>query len=161
MTARGGLSSWTSIGILSVVIGGAAVLSVYTAPAHKAAISSASTTTLATLPSTTLGLGTSCSPPSGSATITLSDMSPRPTVTVPVGELLVVMVPSWGWGDATDVSIGNSTALSEQCSVLLPDHGRRTILLVLAAGQSTLSATVTPPSDAAMPAWLGTVVVTG
>jgi len=82
-------------------------------------------------------------------------------VTVPVGARIVVMVPRWGWGDATDVRIGNSTVLSDQCSVLLANHGRRAILVALGPGRSGLEATVTPASDAAMPAWLGTVVVTG
>jgi len=79
---------------------------------------------------------------------------------VSVGAHLVVDVPPWNWGDATDVQIGNATVLGETCAVLLADHGRRVILWAMGPGQSTLSATVTPPSDAMMPAWLGTVVVT-
>ena len=57
------------------------------------------------------------------------------------------MVPRWGWGDATDVRIGNSTVLSDQCSVLLANHGRRAILVALGPGRSGLEATVTPACD--------------
>jgi len=87
-------------------------------------------------------------------------MSPTPTITVRVGGELVVTVPGWHWGDATDVNVGNPGVLSEQCSVLLPDHGRRAVLLAVSLGESHLSATVTPASDVMMPAWSGEVVVT-
>jgi len=87
-------------------------------------------------------------------------MSPSPEVTVPVGVRIVVVVPRGNWGYATEVHIGDSTVLSEQCSVLLPDHGREAILLALGPGHSSLYATVTPSSNAMMPAWLGTIVVT-
>jgi hypothetical protein len=95
----------------------------------------------------------------GSPSIILSGMSPSPKVTVLVGARIVVLVPRWSWGDATDVHVGNSMILSEECSILLPDHDRRTILLALGPGRSSLSATVTPGSEAMMPAWLGTVFV--
>ena len=160
MLAQGSRASWATIVLLGVLTGAAAVLSVVTAPANRYATSSTSTTTPATFPTTTIGTGATCSLPPDSPSITLSDMVPSPTVTVPVGARIVVMVPRWGWGDATDVRIGNSTILSEQCSVLLANHGRRTILVALGPGRSSLGATVTPASNAAMPAWLGTVVVT-
>ena len=104
--------------------------------------------------------GTSCSANPAWPYITLDDRLPRPTLSVPVGVVLVVEVPRWGWGEATDLSISNTRVLQEQCSVLLADHGRRTILLAVGRGHSDLEATVTPASNAAMPAWLGNVVVT-
>jgi hypothetical protein len=92
-------------------------------------------------------------------TITLGDRLPRTMLTVPIGTVLVVNVPRWGFGRATDIGMSDTRVLQEQCSVLLADHGRRTILLAIAPGRSSLEATITPGSNAAMPAWLGTVVV--
>jgi hypothetical protein len=78
---------------------------------------------------------------------------------VEVGASVTVVVPPWSWGDASDVRIETPGVLSEQCSVLLPNRGREEILTALSPGHSGLFATVTPPSDLMMPAWLGTVEV--
>lgn len=111
-------------------------------------------------PTKTDAVGSSCSPATGAPSITLTDMSPAPTVTVPVGTRLVVLVPPWNDEEETPLQRGDPTVVGEECSVTLSDHGTRTILLATAPGRSTLSATVTPGSDTMMPAWLGTVVVT-
>jgi hypothetical protein len=105
---------------------------------------------------------TTCAASSGLPSLTLSDRSPRPTLTVPVGAEVVVNVPRWSaGGDATDVHIGDSHVLHEQCTVLLPDRGRRTILLATAQGRSGLEAITSGlPNGVAVPAWLGTVRVT-
>lgn len=104
---------------------------------------------------------TACSSSPAWATITLSDLSPHPKLTVPVGAEVVVNVPRWSGGDATDVHIGGAHPLQEQCSVLLGNHGRKTILLATAPGRSDLEATTSgQPSGVMMPAWLGTVQVT-
>ncbi len=105
--------------------------------------------------------GSSCSLPTGAPSITLTDMSPSPSVTMAVGTRLVVLVPAWSDEEETPVHRGDPSVVAEECSVTLPDHGTRTILLARAPGTSTLSATVTPGSDTMMPAWLGTVLVTG
>jgi hypothetical protein len=102
-----------------------------------------------------------CSPPTGAPSITLTDTTPTPTVTLPVGTRLVVLVPPWSNEDETSLHRGDPSVVGEECSETLPDHGTRTILLATAPGRSTLSATVTPGSDTMMPVWLGTVVVTG
>jgi hypothetical protein len=106
-------------------------------------------------------VGSSCSSPTGAPSLTLTDMSPTPTVTVPVGTHLVVLVPPWSDEEETPLHLGDPSVVGEECSVTLPDHGTRTILLAGAPGTSTVSATVKPGSDTMMPAWLGTVVVTG
>jgi len=144
-------ASWVAVFVLCVLTGTAATVSAMTGPAKGHGTSP--------LPTPTLATGGSCSLSPGSASITLSDMSPSPKVTVPVGARIVVLVPRWSWGDPTDVHVGNSRILSEECSILLADRGRRTILLAFGPGRSSLSATVTPGSDLMMPAWLGTVVV--
>jgi hypothetical protein len=87
-------------------------------------------------------------------------MSPIPSVTVPVGATLVVTVPPWHWGDATDVHVDESV-LSERCSVLLKDRGRRVVLFARDAGESGVAATVMPGSNLMMPAWMGKVIVQG
>lgn len=104
--------------------------------------------------------GASCSSPADSPSITLTDTSPAPTVIVPVGTRLVVLVPPWSDEEETPIRRGDPTVVGQECSVTLPNHGTRTVLLARAPGTSTLSATVTPASDTMMPAWLGTVVVT-
>jgi hypothetical protein len=49
--------------------------------------------------------------------------------------------------------------LREQCTVLLPGHGRRTIFLAARPGSTWLGATVQPASHLMMPAWGGKVIV--
>ncbi len=114
-----------------------------------------------TIHATTHTTATACSSSPAWASITLRDQSPPPKLTVPVGAEVVVNVPRWSGGDATDVHIGGADSLQEQCSVLLGNHGRRTILLATAPGRSDLEATTSGlPSGVMMPAWLGTVHVT-
>jgi hypothetical protein len=100
-----------------------------------------------------------CSVQPGWAAITLSDTSPTPMVTVPPGDHLVVTVPRWDWGTATDVHLARAGILREQCTVLLPGRGRRTIFLATRPGSTRLGATVQPASNAMMPAWGGEVIV--
>lgn len=150
--------SWAAVVVLGLLVAGAAIGSTFTAPSQRSVVSALSTTTA---PTTTVPVGTSCAAPPGSRSITLSDMSPTPTVTISVGAELVVMVPSSPGVYATEVHIANPTLLSEQCSSLLADHGRMTVLLAVSPGQTSLEASVTPPSDLMMPAWLGQVIVQG
>lgn len=103
--------------------------------------------------------GKPCLAPAGSPTLTLTDTSPRPTVTVPVGTTFTVMVPPWHWGQASELHIGTPSVLSELCTVLLPDGGRGSVVVTLTPGQSYVSATVMPASDLFMPAWGGDVKV--
>jgi hypothetical protein len=91
--------------------------------------------------------------------IKLTDGSKQPALTVRAGSRVVVMVPRWGWGKATDVHVISPGILREKCTVLLPDHGRRTIFVAVGQGRTLLSATVAPPSDLMMPAWGGVVSV--
>lgn len=101
----------------------------------------------------------SCSARRGWAAITLTDSSPAPVVTAAVGAHIVVTVPRWGTGRATDVYVARSGILREDCTVLLPDHGRRTIFLAIGPGRTRISATVEPASSLFMPAWAGEVIV--
>jgi hypothetical protein len=80
-------------------------------------------------------------------------------LTVPSGARIVVTVPPWSWGTATDVTVGRDAILREQCTVLLPGGGRRTVLVAARPGSTWLGATVEPASDLAMPAWFGDVTV--
>lgn len=91
--------------------------------------------------------------------IRLTDAAHVPTVTVRVGSPLVVVVPPWGWGKATDVHVSPGGTLSEKCTILLRDRARRTIFVAAKPGGSYLGATVYPASDLAMPAWGGRVTV--
>jgi hypothetical protein len=67
-------------------------------------------------------VGRPCSAQPDWAAVTLTDTSPTPMVTVPPGGHLVVTVPSWGWGTATDVHPARAGILREQFTVLLPDE---------------------------------------
>jgi hypothetical protein len=114
-------------------------------------------------------VGRSCSLPSEALSITLEDVAPAPTIAVPLGSLFTVVVPPY-WeaatdvtfnsGDANPVKIVHLAALKEECTVLLADRGRRTILMALSPGQVGLFATITPATPAFMPAWLGEIIVT-
>ncbi|HVT69384.1 MAG TPA: hypothetical protein VHF26_16660 [Trebonia sp.] len=101
----------------------------------------------------------SCSARPGWAAITLADTSPVPAVTVPPGGYLVVTVPHSSAGTATDVHPAGAGILREQCTVLLPGHGRRTIFRAARSGSTSLGATVEPASGMMMPAWRGEVTV--
>ena len=103
--------------------------------------------------------GRPCPAQPGWAAITLTSTSPAPVITVPPGDHLVVTVPRWGWGTATDVHPAHAAILQEQCTVLLPGHGRRTIFLAARPGSTWLGATVQPASNLMMPAWRGKVIV--
>jgi hypothetical protein len=104
-----------------------------------------------------------CGAPIGTPSITLSDSLPSQTVTVVDGSHLVVTVPGTADVKATDVTATNvtfdHTVMRQECSTVLPDRGRRSVLLATRVGKSPLFSTVSPVGDAAMPAWLGTVVV--
>jgi len=142
---------WASVVGLVVLAAVAATASAMTAPAPR--VVSASTTTT-TVPSS------SCPPPSGAPTITLSDILPRPTISVPVGSTVVAVVPGWSWGEATDLNIVDPSVMTESCSFLLSDRGREAVLIAQSTGQSVITATVSPASDLAMPAWEAEVTVT-
>jgi hypothetical protein len=91
--------------------------------------------------------------------IKLTDSSKQPVLTVRAGSPVVVIVPRWNWGKATDVHVISPGLLRERCTVLLADHGRRTIFVAVGQGRTLLSATVSPAGDAKMPAWGGVVTV--
>jgi hypothetical protein len=110
-----------------------------------------------------------CSLPSGTPSITLSDTFPVPTITVPVGTSFTVVVPPGGEtatevtfnsGDVLPVKVTDLAALKQRCTTSLADTGRRTVLVAQSPGQVGLYATITPPTQAAMPAWNGEVIVT-
>jgi hypothetical protein len=82
-------------------------------------------------------------------------------VTVKTGRFVVVVVPPWGWGRATQVHVAKPGLLKEVCSVQLSNRGRRTIYVARALGATFIGATVQPASDLAMPAWGGKVIVHG
>jgi hypothetical protein len=91
------------------------------------------------------------------------------TITVSVDTRFTVLVPpdfeaatdvSLNSGDANPVKVTHRAALREECTLLLPDNGRRTILMALSPGQVGLSATITPATNLMMPAWMGEVIVT-
>lgn len=82
-------------------------------------------------------------------------------VTAPPSAHIVVTVPGWGWGTATEVDVARAGILQEQCTVLLPGRGRRTIFLAVRPGSTWVGATVEPASNLAMPAWGGEVIVRG
>jgi hypothetical protein len=70
-----------------------------------------------------------------------------------------VIVPPWDSGKATQVQVAQRGILSENCTILLRGGGRRTIFEATKPGISYVSATVTPASNLAMPAWGGQVTV--
>lgn len=129
------------------------------AAAAAAGCSSTAATAPAHPDSRQLPAGRPCSAQPDWAAITLTGTSPTPMVTVPPGGHLVVTVPRWGWGTATDVHPARAGILREQCTVLLPGHGRRTIFLAARPGSTWLGATVQPASNLMMPAWGGKVIV--
>jgi len=92
--------------------------------------------------------------------IKLADRLPRTKLTVPTGAVFVVEVPDSGLGRATDVGISDSRVVRELCSEPHGGHGRQTVVLAVVPGQSDLEATASSSGNGAVPAWLGTVVVT-
>jgi hypothetical protein len=74
---------------------------------------------------------------------------------------IVVTVPRWGWGTATDIDVARSGILREECTVLLFGGGRRTVFMAVMPGSTWVGATVEPASDLDMPAWGGRVIVRG
>lgn len=147
------LGPWMSVAALVLLGGGAATASALTAPAPVPAMGSSA-------PRDTPPVGgMPCRAPAGSPTLTLTDLVSRPALTVEPGEVMTVMVPPWHWGQASDLTIVRQDVLGERCSVLLGDGGRRAVVVARAAGHSEIGATVTPASDAMMPAWGGEVIV--
>jgi hypothetical protein len=106
-------------------------------------------------------IGGSCPVLPGWSAITVTDTVPVPVVTVPPGARIVVILPRWGWGTATDVDVAHGGILREKCTVLLPGGGRRTIFLAAGQGGTRVGATVQPASNLFMPAWGGEVIVRG
>jgi hypothetical protein len=103
----------------------------------------------------------SCPVGSAKAVIILTDTLPAPVVIVPVRAIVVVTVPRWSSGRATVVNAAVGGILREECTVLLPGGGRRTVFQSLRPGSTFLGASVEPASDTFMPAWSGTVIVRG
>lgn len=120
---------------------------------------SACAATTSSLPPETPRPATPCKPAQTLPTIVLSDSTPIPSISVPVGSRFVVVVPRWGWGRATAVSDRRPSVVRELCSVGLNDGGRRTEFQALRPGQSSFGATVTPASDLMMPSWMGNATV--
>jgi hypothetical protein len=143
-TMRSGLGLAAALGMAAVAAAGCASTGA-TAPPHP--------------DSRHLPIGRPCMARPGWPAITLTDTSPTPKVTVSAGGHLVVTVPRWGGGTATDVHPARGGILREQCTVLFPGHGRRTIFLAARPGSTRLGATVQPASNLMMPAWDGTVIV--
>jgi hypothetical protein len=105
--------------------------------------------------------GNSCAAQPGWAAIALSDTSPEPIVTAPPGAHIVVTVPGWWSGTATDVNAASGGILREDCTISLPGGGRRTIFAAIKTGTIELYSDVEPPSPFFMPAWFGEVIVRG
>jgi len=104
--------------------------------------------------------GNSCWAQPRWAAVTLSDEGPgHPVVTAPPGAHIVVTVPGWWSGTATDVTAASGGILREECTISLPRGGRRTILTAIKPGTTEIGSDVEPPSPFFMPAWLGEVVV--
>jgi hypothetical protein len=105
-----------------------------------------------------------CSAPTDTPSITLSGSIPSPTVTVVQGSRLVVIVPGAHDVNETNVTATNVTfdqsVMTAECSTVLRNRGRRTVLLARHVGKSTLFATISAVvGDVNMPALSGTVVV--
>jgi hypothetical protein len=138
---------WTAIGLIAVLAGACSNASstpTTTSPRHKTRLTR-----------------TSCSVPKGALTVTLSDTKPpTPSLAVAAGDRFVAIVPG-GPRKATDLKSSDPAVARVVCSVLLINRGRRTVLLALKPGQTSLGATVTPEkkTDAAMPAWSAAVTV--
>ena len=105
--------------------------------------------------------GRSCSARPGWAAITLTDTQPQPAVSAKPGARIVVTVPRWHWGTATEVHVARAGILREECTVLLRGGGRRTVFLAVRPGSTWIGATVSPASGLFMPGWGGTVTVRG
>jgi hypothetical protein len=102
----------------------------------------------------------SCRAPSGAAVLTLTDTTPTPRLSVAAGHDVIVLVPKWSWGHATEVTNSRPTVLRQICSVLTKGGGREAVFVAKRAGTAPLSATVAPASDLMMPGWQGVVAVT-
>ena len=103
---------------------------------------------------------TSCVAPAGAPVLTLSDTSPSAKVSLPLGFKVVVQVPKWSWGHATEITNSSQAVLRQICSTLTNGGGRTAVFLAQRLGTSQLSATVAPASNLMMPSWLGVVTVT-
>lgn len=104
--------------------------------------------------------GNSCTGRPGWTAMTLSDEEPGPVVTARVGGYVVVTVPGWWTGSATDVGeYGGEGIMREQCTIPLPAGGRRTVFEAIKPGTAGLFSGVEPASPFFMPAWNGEVIV--
>ena len=141
----------------SVVTGGVAFL------VRGCSAATATTPTVGTHATDSPPVLTSCTTSSAAPTIVLGDMTPAPTLSVPVGAVVVVLIHSpfvRAPEKDTAAHIQSPLVLKQLCSVLLPDHGERTLLSAIGTGTSGLDATITPPTQVMMPAWSGTITVT-
>jgi hypothetical protein len=103
--------------------------------------------------------GNSCTARPGWAAITLSYQSPRPVVTAPPGAHILVTVPAWGAGTASDIYAGSGGILREDCTLSLPGGGRRTVFSAIKPGTTLIGSDQEPASPFFMPSWLGEVIV--
>ena len=99
----------------------------------------------------------SCTPGRLMPRLVLEDTSPSHSIDVGVGGTFVVVVPAWAWGQATDPMASVEGTVREVCSVPTAGGGRRALFTAVRPGTTSLDATVSPASDAMMPAWSGTV----
>jgi hypothetical protein len=147
-----GLQAGRAPGLLAAALAIAAVSTV-------AACSTSAVASTAQPAGRDLAFVRSCAARPGWATITLTNTLPEPAVTVTAGAHVVVIVPGWTWGTATRVHAARSGILRKECTVLLPDRGRREIFLAVRPGSTHLGATVAPAKSLMMPAWGGRVLV--
>ena len=110
--------------------------------------------------------GNSCAAQPAWATITLSDSSPEPVVTAPPGTHIVVIVPGWWTGTATDVGAASGGILREECTISLSDGGRRTVFAAVKPGTTQIVSVVALHSGwfyshFGTPDWFGEVIVRG
>jgi len=104
----------------------------------------------------TASAATSCPDPSTVKVLTLSYMSPLPTVTVHPGDSFVVIVPAGNWGAIPKVSIPHTDVVRRECTQLLSNGSRREVLFASAPGTLMLFDTL-PPRETMDPMWQGRV----
>ncbi len=137
---------WAAAAAAAVLVAGCGTVPARTVPARSGADPAA---------------GGSCPAGPKTSVITLTDTLPVPVVIVPLGAEVVVTVPRWDRGAATDVHVATGGILREECTVLVQGGGRRTILLAVGSGITSIGATVAPAGGTFMPAWGGEVIVRG
>ncbi|MHB8438952.1 MAG: hypothetical protein ACYDD4_07300 [Acidimicrobiales bacterium] len=151
------LVPWMAVAALVSAVAGAALASALTAPA--AVVRAPGPTAPSAPGGAPSAASPGCAAAGGTSTLTLNDTEPPPAATVAEGSELVVIVPPWNAGQATQIGASRQGVLVEQCSVVLSSGGRRAVFLASSPGETALDATVTPASGAFMPAWFGEVTV--